>query len=218
MTASQQRQIKIIKQKSEILEYKNTLILNLQNVNRCSCQFNPTLPTFTQGGPPALYKFNSGVTTGQTIDLNKFKENCTAGSNEIISKNMKLSSGLEVDKIQLKNFKPSAPASTDWVGDIEISFKQASFAGTQLKNLKISGSHFLINNATPGASFINSCIGVGGGMLTSCLGPVQTFHGNCGNPGGYCSCPNGYLAVGTSGWWQTYTDVYYYCRRILPGC
>jgi len=44
---------------------------------------------------------------------------------------------------------------------------------------------------------------------------IESFHTSCGYPGGTCRCPDGYLAVGTSGWWATYTDTYFTCRKIL---
>lgn len=47
------------------------------------------------------------------------------------------------------------------------------------------------------------------------LGPPQWFNTRCGFPGGTCQCPDGWLMVGTSGWWATYTNSAYLCRQIL---
>ena len=47
--------------------------------------------------------------------------------------------------------------------------------------------------------------------LNASLGPVTSFYG--GPNGGVC--PDGWLLVGTTGWWQSYTNVTNYCRQIL---
>ena len=47
--------------------------------------------------------------------------------------------------------------------------------------------------------------------LDASLGSPTWFHTGDGG-----QCPAGWLAVGTSGWWATYTDVYNLCRQILP--
>lgn len=47
------------------------------------------------------------------------------------------------------------------------------------------------------------------------LGPPTWFYTSCGFPGGTCQCPDGWIMTGTSGWWATYTNSAFLCRKIL---
>jgi hypothetical protein len=103
----------------------------------------------------------------------------------------------------------SPRAKMDVSGGVRIGFDGAG----------CSGANEGTQRYNPWAKQMEFCNGSawksGAAGLNASLGPVETFYTGCGNPGGTCWCPNGYLAVGTSGWWATYTSTFFYCRRIL---
>ncbi|WP_413290718.1 type II secretion system protein [Bdellovibrio sp. HCB337] len=162
LSVSQQKQIKHIERKQDVIELRSYLTLVLQQADICSCQVNPAL-TMDDSNDANLH-FNSTITDGsQSISFSKLRTGCAVDSPILTEVDAKLPSGLQVKDIQLRNLRPLNGSTTDWIGEWNISFAENSTAIT-LKPITIMQKLRLemALPSTPTNRLINTCTGMQG--------------------------------------------------------
>jgi Tfp pilus assembly protein PilV len=152
---NQQKSMSALEQKADSIELRNYLMLSLQNASICTCQLNPNL-TEDDSNDTNLW-FNSNITDGsQTIDLKKLRTGCGVSDPIIALEGKVLSSGLTMEKIELKNIVPTG-VTNEWQGDIVISWLQSSLKYS-LKPIS-QRQKFLIDPTSPAANrIIRTCV------------------------------------------------------------
>lgn len=159
---SQQRQIKHLERKQDVIELRNYATLILQQSDICSCQVNPNL-TADNSNDPQLH-FDSTATSGtQKISFSKLRTGCAVDSPVLVEDNSALNSGLRINSIELANLRAINNSPTNWLGEWVISF-QAADGEIPLKSIRLVQRLELETAppSTPANRLIKSCVGVQG--------------------------------------------------------
>jgi hypothetical protein len=181
MIVSQQKQMKLIEQKSESQDLKNELSSTLSKSSICGCHLVPSL-TADNSNDENL-KFDSTKLDGtEKIPVSMIKSACGTDAQELVKKDKRLLSGLEVESIYLDDLKPTG-FGDEWAAKWHVKWKQNSLAGP-LKDLQIP-QRVKIDTASPGSTATNRLIASCGESNTaSCEGlggKIDPVTGACGN-------------------------------------
>ncbi len=155
MIENQRKQLKYIEQKEEIGDLKKSISLVLEHPSSCKENFDSAVHS--------THTFNASATdlAQRKINLSQIKSGVGSTATPIITASTssavgtRLSSGLVIDKIEVVNLNVSS--STEYVGDIQVSFKQESGI-PQLRPLTIAGQKFKVDAATPTSTKISDCV------------------------------------------------------------
>ncbi|MFS4459425.1 type IV pilus modification PilV family protein [Bdellovibrio sp. HCB2-146] len=159
---SQQRQIKHLERKQDVIELRNYATLILQQSDICSCQVNPNL-TQDNSNDPQLHFDATAPVASQRIPFSKLRTGCAADSTILVESDTTLNSGLRIRSIELANLRSINSSPTNWLGEWVISF-QAGDGEIPLKPIRLVQRLELETAppSTPNHRFIKSCLGVQG--------------------------------------------------------
>lgn len=157
--AQQNKQIKLMEQKSETLDIKNEILMSLSDQVICGCNLNPSklaplgsLPAITFNASPANLDLSRGL-----------RKNCDSTTTPFLISDKKMFSGLEIDTVHVAGLEQIS-GGLSWMGHLEISFKNTSM---KIKNLSlplraetsVDGSgNYQVETCTLGGSNPNSKI------------------------------------------------------------
>jgi len=163
---SNTKNLKFIEQKADSLEFRNYLILSLQNSSICTCQLNPTLTT--DDSNDANLEFNSEIVDGsQVINIRRLRTGCAATDPLLANEGQTFPSGLKLEKIELRNLLPTG-VTNEWQGDIVISWNESSVSSA-LKPISYR-QKFLIDPTSPSTNRIVSMCLANTGNLNGSIG------------------------------------------------
>lgn len=171
MFMSQQSQVKILSQKQEIIDLKNTLLRQISNSSVCSWQLanktfsiNP-IPTLTAPSATVIALANNTIYTGTDNASPPIarKDNAIVGT----------STNLVVESVSFQEIYQVNAASNEYLGSFVISFKQSTGSILQAP-AKVQQTIVAPPDATPGLARITSCKGSADSATT---GEIRPFIG-----------------------------------------
>lgn len=146
---NQNKQIKHLEQKSEILDLKNEISLSLSNINVCGCNLNPA--RLSPSGTHTAIQFTSSPTASISLPLG-LRHNCISATSPFVQVNQKLPSGVTISSIEVVGLTQNPSVATEWNARLEIQFSN----GAILQHKKISLPLKAITSAAAPFS-IDSC-------------------------------------------------------------
>lgn len=146
---NQNKQIKHLEQKSEILDLKNEISLSLSNINVCGCNLNPA--RLAPSGTHSAIEFNTSPINSISLPLG-LRHNCLSSTTPFVQINKTLPSGVTVSNIEIVNLTQNPLVATEWNARLEVNFTN----GAILQHKKISLPLKATTSATAPFS-IDSC-------------------------------------------------------------
>lgn len=146
---NQNKQIKHLEQKSEILDLKNEISLSLSNINVCGCNLNPA--RLSPSGTHSSIEFSASPTASISLPLG-LRHNCSSSTLPFVQIDQKLPSGVVISNIEVVGLTQNPSVATEWNARLEIQFSN----GAILQHKKISLPLKAITSAAAPYS-IDSC-------------------------------------------------------------
>ena len=125
----QNKQIKLMEQKSEIIDIKNEILMALSNPQVCGCNLNPS-KLIPLGTKPAI-EFSSSPATFNLAE--GLRADCEISTPTFLKSGKKTLSNLNVDHIKIASLT-QVGATNNWNGRLEVKF---SGSNIQLKDLSM---------------------------------------------------------------------------------
>lgn len=163
---AQNKQIKHLEQKSEILDLKNEISMNLNKANVCGCNLNPS--KLTPLGNISAIELSNSPTATISLPLG-LRHDCTAATLPFARVDQRLVSGVVISNIQLVELSQSPTVSTEWNARLEIQLSN----GATLQHKKISLPIVAVTSATAPYT-IQSCSIANGGSGGTPSPPTTT--------------------------------------------
>ncbi len=141
----QSKNIRLLEQRSEMLDIKNSISGLFKDASLCSCQLNPNL-TLNDSNDVNL-KFNSSITDGsQSIRVKKLSFGCATSAPVLLEEGRRTISGLEPRIIELANLVPTSVVN-EWIGEWVVTWKDEDQRTP--KQLVLPNQRFRIDPTSP---------------------------------------------------------------------
>lgn len=184
LLVQQNKQIKFMEQKSEIIDIKNEILMALSNPQVCGCNFNPAKLIPLNSNSPI--EFNTSP--AELTITEGLRNDCNDSTIAFLKANEKTQSNLKVESIKVSNLT-RVGLTSNWNGRLKVKFSGSNIALKDLSlpiNVETSGAGpFQVDTCSvvDNIDQTASCNSLGGSIVGGkCI--IQDPQANCQSLGG----------------------------------